>query len=85
MGIRNMMVVHNGIELDVDYDTEGDGSGPSYSPMYGADGGDPLIVIFLEARRIDNGKVYALRDDSIENICAYITEHHEFDDGREEY
>ncbi len=72
--------VHGGIKLEVEYETEGDGSGPSYSPLSGADSGDPLIVTVLNAHEADTDVPVALTDAENEVVATYITEHHEFDD-----
>lgn len=74
--------VAGGVKLEADYETEGDGSGPSYSPMYGADGGDPLVILVEEVRYIEFDAVIMLSDDELEHVAEYICENHEFDDDR---
>lgn len=79
--VRNhtMNVRHSdGDLLEIEYETEGDGSGPSYSPMFGADSGDPLIVYVLNAWSDEYGDC-VLSDEESELIAAFITENHEFE------
>lgn len=69
----------NGLSYEVDYETEGDGSGPFYSPMHGADSGDPLVVLVLRAWHDEYGDV-VLDADEEELMAEYICENHQFDD-----
>lgn len=78
-----MRVPLDGYTYDVDYDTEGGGGGPSYSPMSGADSGDPLVVLILGVYHDEYGPAL-LSDDDIERVADYVTEHHEFDDAFED-
>lgn len=77
--------VAGGMALDVDYDTEGDGSGPSYSPMRGADGGDPFIVLLTGVSYADlPANTCLLSQAEDDAVAEYVTEHHEFDDGHDD-
>lgn len=73
MSTHTTMIIHNGIPLEVEFETEGDGGGPSYSPAYGADSGDPLVIIIRDAWSEEYGPatLNAQDDDEIvSDICA---------------
>ena len=77
--MKTTIVTHNGRKLEVDFETEGDGSGPSYSPMYGADSGNPLIVMVNKVRDAETMEEVALSDDELDMIAADITAHYEYE------
>lgn len=66
--------VNGGRLTEIEFETEGDGSGPTYSPMYGADSGDPLVVIILHAYDVEFEMEITLTQDeddfAAENIFA---------------
>lgn len=68
---------HDGTPLvTVEYSIS-EGSPDTYSPMYGACGGDACEVEIVKAFD-DNGPVI-FTDDENEKWCEHICEHHEFD------
>lgn len=72
--------VNGGRPTEVSFSTEGDGSGPSYSPMYGADSGDPLIIIVEDAFDIEMEMAIALTQEEDEHAAETICANYEFDD-----
>lgn len=75
----NVLDHDNGLTYEVEYETEGDGSGPSYSPRFGADSGDPLIIMVLSAWHEEYGPV-TFNTEQEELVAAFICENHVFDD-----
>lgn len=70
----------DGWPVEVEYETEGDGSEPSYSPRFGADSGDPLIVFIVSVWSEEYGHV-TLTQEEDDLLAADVCERHEFDDG----
>lgn len=72
--------VNGGRPTEIEFSTEGDGSGPSYSPRFGADSGDPLITIIEEAFDVEMEMTIELTQEEDEHAAETICANYEFDD-----
>lgn len=71
---RSAKIVLNGRKLEVDYTTSGSSSSPSYSPMYGACGGDDIE--FSIETVTENDTEVTLTDKEYEIIYERLAETH---------
>lgn len=70
----------DGTEITVEYQVEGRNSPTTYSPMYGADGGDAAEFIILKAWRKDTEADVELPDAEREKYEEWLAEHVNPDD-----
>lgn len=71
-------VTFEGRKLEVEIDVTSWGSETSYSPMFGADGGDP-VEFEIEAVWGEDGETVRLDEDAMARLHDHIAEHVEFE------
>lgn len=71
--MRNYKSVEfHGHKLYVEYEVEGSGHGPSYSPLNGAEGGDPFVVGIVKATDEETGEEVKLSDEDNDALADVI-------------